>query len=380
MKNVLLVMHSYPSNSSFLMNKFLRLEKHFKIKLLVWSKASKVGNNVYTGLTDLSVVALLITGLQALTTFVSKPKQSLLFCRKLGIKKFFKGHYFIRKYFDVIHFEFGTLAIEWMKLKTVCKSRIVVSFRGYDLNYFKLGNDETYSAVWQNADAFHFLGRDLYNRALKRGYSSNKANFFISPAIDLNLFKPNENKTYLSNGVLQLVSVGRLVWKKGIEYGLKAVQLLDQKGIPVHYTIIGDGENKQAIEFCIRELDLTHCVTMTYHLNQPKTVEILKSMDLFLHPAISEGFCNAVVEAQAMKLPVVCTTADGLQENIEEGKTGFAVDIYDALKLANQIEYFFNNKIKLSEFGECGRKRAEEHYKIEDQIDKFVKLYNEVSE
>ena len=41
--------------------------------------------------------------------------------------------------------------------------------------------------------------------------------------------------------------------------------------------------------------------------------------------AVSEGFCNAVLEAQAMKLPVVCTDADGLPENVQDGTTGLVV-------------------------------------------------------
>lgn len=115
----------------------------------------------------------------------------------------------------------------------------------------------------------------------------------------MNLFSAPPSKTNFNSNVLQIVSVGRLVWKKGYEYGLKAIRILLDKNYKIHYTLIGDGRHKQAIEYCIHELALNQNVTLLYHKVSMRLKNQLAVSDLFLHPALSEGFCNAVVEAQA---------------------------------------------------------------------------------
>jgi len=378
-KSILLVMHSYPSNSSFLMNKYLLLGKVFNIKLLVWDKNTGADSTVYYGLPGISFLEVTKEFFKAGITFISHPLNAISFMKNLGIKKFLKGHYFIRENFDLIHFEFGTLATEWIDLKKFIEAKLLVSFRGYDLNYYQLNNQAVYNEVWKNADAFHFLGKDLYQRALQRNYGGEKPNYFISPAIDLNLFSAPPSKTNFNSNVLQIVSVGRLVWKKGYEYGLKAIRILLDKNYKIHYTLIGDGEHKQAIEYCIHELALNQNVTLLYHRSLHEIKNQLAVSDLFLHPALSEGFCNAVVEAQAMKLPIVCTKADGLTENIEEGVTGVAVDIYNAEALVVAIEKFYLNPQLLKSYGEAGAIRAEKYYRIEDQIEKITSMYNQIT-
>ncbi len=247
-------MHSYPSNSSFLMNKYKLLGKLFNIRLLVWDKNTGSDPTVYYGLPGISFINLAKEFFKSGFTFITHPINAINFIRTLGFKKFLKGHYFIRENYELIHFEFGTLAVEWIGLKKFIKAKLIVSFRGYDLNYYQLKNDKVYNVVWKDADAFHFLGKDLYQRALKRNYGGEKPNYFISPAIDLNIFSAPTNKTYFNNNILQIVSVGRLVWKKGYEYGLKAIRILLDKNYKIHYTLIGDGEHRQAIEYCIHFL------------------------------------------------------------------------------------------------------------------------------
>jgi colanic acid/amylovoran biosynthesis glycosyltransferase len=378
MKKVLLVMHNYPSNSPFLLNKLIYLNKYFNIKLLVWDKKKHSDNSVYFALHSNSILNLLFEFFKAFKTFIHNPFLSFSFLKELGLKKFIKGHYFIRCHFDIIHFEFGTLAEEWVCLKTIINCKMISSFRGYDLNYYKLNNSNTYTDVWSKIDAFHFLGKDLYKRAITRGYDGLKPNYFISPAIDLELFTPLDIKEYFTGNILKIVSVGRLVWKKGYEYGLNAIKLLKEKNFNIHYTIIGEGDYRQAIEFCIHELNLTENVFLTGSITQMEIKNILSSSDLFLHSAVSEGYSNAVIEAQAMKLPVICTKSDGLQENIEEGITGFSVSIYDSQSLASKIEYFLKHPNFLKDFGDAGAIRARKFYNLNDQISSFVFLYNKL--
>src|SRR5580765_4788257 len=66
---------------------------------------------------------------------------------------------------NVAHFEFGTLALGRVHLKEIINCKVVVSFRGYDLNFAGLENPTHYQEVWDSADALHLLGNDLWRRA-----------------------------------------------------------------------------------------------------------------------------------------------------------------------------------------------------------------------
>ena len=81
------------------------------------------------------------------------------------------------------------------------------------------------------------------------------------------------------------------------------------------------------------------------------------------------------MEAQAMKLPVVCTDADGLLENVSDGESGFVVARRNPLALAEKLTILAKNPILRQRFGEAGRKRAISHFKLENQITAFESFY-----
>ncbi|HYD21031.1 MAG TPA: glycosyltransferase family 4 protein, partial [Flavipsychrobacter sp.] len=277
---------------------------------------------------------------------------------------------------DIIHFEYGTLARAFSDIKDYSRCKITSSFRGYDINYAGLEDKDYYNSVWLNFDGFHFLGNDLKRRAIKRGYQPGKTETLIPPGIDTVFFTPSGKAKPTDK--LIIVSVGRLAWKKGYEYGLQAIAKLKTKGIPVEYRIIADGNYTQPILFAITELGLADEVKIIPARSPEEVKEHLDQAHVFLHPAISEGFSNAVLEAQAMQLPVVTTNADGLSENVEDGVTGFIVPLYDDIAMAEKLEWCFHNRERLQAIGNAGRQRVLEHFTIEKQLEKFAVFYTEL--
>lgn len=378
---LVLVDNSFPCDSPFLLNKYLSLNELFNVKLIHWGKrkCDAKGLKTIKG-PSLPVYILLILFLRLISHPIGFARFLYRGYKTIGIKilrKIYCDNAFIGLNADIIHFEFGTLAIDRMYLKDILRCKIVVSFRGYDINYYKLDKQDIYYEIWEKADAFHFLGNDIKNRAVKRGYKEDNRFFLISPAIDLDKFKKTIHPINKSQEV-RIVSVGRLTWKKGYEYGLKAIQILVNEGFHIKYTIIGSGDYLQAIQFCIHELSLENIVELKGALSPNDIVKVLENSDLFLHPAVSEGFCNAVIEAQAMQLPVVCTKADGLSENIDENETGFSVEVYNSAALADKLKVLIPDDTLRKRFGENGRKRAEQHYSLPDQIQKYAAMYNAV--
>jgi colanic acid/amylovoran biosynthesis glycosyltransferase len=100
--------------------------------------------------------------------------------------------------------------------------------------------------------------------------------------------------------------------------------------------------------------------------------------DVFLHPAVSEGFCNAVIEAQAMTLPVVCSDADGLAENVAHGRTGFVVPRRDPDALAAPLIELAADRALRRRIGRAGRERVLSRFTLPDQIRAFDTFYRSV--
>jgi colanic acid/amylovoran biosynthesis glycosyltransferase len=97
--------------------------------------------------------------------------------------------------------------------------------------------------------------------------------------------------------------------------------------------------------------------------------------DVLLHAAVSEGFCNAVMEAQAMKLPVVCSDADGLGENVVHGETGYVVPRRDPQSLAERLAELGREPNLRERMGAAGRQRVRTHFVPADQILAFDRWY-----
>lgn len=283
---------------------------------------------------------------------------------------------------DLLHFEFGTLAASRMYLRELLGARVVVSFRGYDLNFVGLDQPDYYNEVWDRADALHLLGEDLWRRAQERGCPGDKHHVLIPPAIDTDFFTPIRIRQSDSVGTavrpLRLLSVGRLVWKKGYEYGLEAVRLLLDEGVDCEYRIVGDGDYLEAVAFARHQLGLTDKVNLVGALEPCEVREEMEWADVFLHPAVSEGFCNAVLEAQAMMLPVVCTDADGLSENVVDGDTGFVVERRNPTALAERMTLLARDVTLRKRMGFAGRKRVDERFQLAAQISAFEKFYREL--
>jgi colanic acid/amylovoran biosynthesis glycosyltransferase len=280
---------------------------------------------------------------------------------------------------DVVHFAFGVTARGSESIGRQLGCAVVVSFQGADLNYAGLEEDPGfYREVWRAADALHFLSEDLRRRAATRGYIDDDRARVILPGVDAASFVP-PMRDRPHEGRLRVLSVGRLHWKKGYEYAMGALRELRDRGIDCCYRIVGSGEHREALLFARRDLGLDESVELAGAMPEAAVRDAMGWADVFLHPSTSEGFAYAVVEAQAMALPVVATDADGLSENVEHGSTGFVVGRRDAHALAEKIATLACDADLRRRMGEAGRERALRMFNLDREIGEFEDLYHRVA-
>lgn len=299
------------------------------------------------------------------------------------IKKFYRDAVIVALKPHILHFEFGAMAVDREYLKDLLGCKLVLSFRGYDLNYSGLDSPHYYDEVWKYADAVHYLSKDLWEKAKSRGCPPNKPHYLIPPAINTDSFyvnnRDNARGVEIGKPPLRILSVGRLEWVKGYEFAIQAIKHLKNRGIAAQYRIVGAGNYLEAIAFCRHQLALESEVQFLGEKDLRGIYDEMRQADIFLHAAVSEGFCNAVLEAQAMELPIVTSDAGGLPENIQDGVTGWVVPRRDAKALADKIQLLAEDPQLRIKMGKAGRERAVSTFRITDQIDSFQSMYESLS-
>jgi len=101
----------------------------------------------------------------------------------------------------------------------------------------------------------------------------------------------------------------------------------------------------------------------------------LAEADVLVHLSTSEGFGNAVLEAQAMACPVVASDADGLPENVLDGETGLIVPRRNPEAAADALEALAKDAHLRRRLGEAGRRRVQQEFTLERELDGFERLY-----
>ena len=131
--------------------------------------------------------------------------------------------------------------------------------------------------------------------------------------------------------------VGRLTRDKGIYDFIEVVQHLQGKYSNIQCVVIGDNDSRCPIDIDQYNAFIKQCNV----LHIPYTAEIERYysvMDILLLPSYREGFGNANVEAQAMKVPVVCYDVTGCRDSVNSGVTGIAVTAHNIMALESATE------------------------------------------
>ena len=175
---------------------------------------------------------------------------------------------------------------------------------------------------------------------------------------------------------INFTTISRLHYIKGLEYILEALSLLKKEGYDLQFTIIGDGAEKERLQFAAHQLNISKNVTFAGKLSPEKVREELNKTDVYLQYSIQEGFCNAVLEAQAMGLLCVVSNAEGLSENVIENETGFVVEKQNSQLLFEKIkEVVALPEIEKQVIKQKAIERVQNEFNLEKQQQEFLAFY-----
>jgi glycosyltransferase involved in cell wall biosynthesis len=280
---------------------------------------------------------------------------------------------------DVVHFAFATIASDFWDAFRLVEQPSVVSCRGSDVRIHPLVDErlaERLPHILSSATKVHCVSREMAERAEERGLPRGSA-VVIPPAIDLRLFRRHPVRDD-ADGVLRLVTVGRVHWVKGLEDAFRAVRLLVDRGLDVRYTVVGDGDEEPtaAAKLALRDLRLEDRVTLLGPRPRPQMPSLLAAADVFVLPSLSEGISNAALEAMAIGRPVVATAVGGMSEAVRDSVDGFVVKPRDPAALATALEQLVDPGRRHA-MGTAAAQRVSADFNLERQVPRFESLYED---
>jgi colanic acid/amylovoran biosynthesis glycosyltransferase len=282
--------------------------------------------------------------------------------------------------YDIVHFEFSGLAIEYRNVIQKIKSRTVVSCRGSAEKVKPLSDEkrkQNLQLIFSIVDKIHCVSNDM--ALTVNGYNGDANKIFINPpSVDAQIFtrtKPYNNNT----GKINILSIGRLTFQKGYLVGLLAIKELKGKGVDFVWTIVGDGPQKEELLFHVHALGIADVINLCGRKNRDEIIQLYNSTDIFFLPSVYEGIANVCLEAMAMEIPVVSSDCSGMPEAILHDVNGMLASNYDHIEMAEHLYTLSKSFEKRKAMGREARLSIETNFNLKKQVDVFEQHYQELT-
>ena len=222
------------------------------------------------------------------------------------------------------------------KIKFISRESNTVSVENKQENYPKLF-DWLYKNVYNNFDLIITQSKYMRDDLVENfGTKKDKTAIIYNPVDIENILKKSQES---ENGLfpkdkINLIAAGRLAPQKGFDVLVESMSQLEDK---FHLTILGEGDDEEALKEQIKRLKLEDKITLSGFAQNPYTY--FKHSDLFILSSRYEGLPNVILEANVCGTACVAfDTPGGTAEVIQDGKSGILVKEFNPTALANAIK------------------------------------------
>ena len=227
----------------------------------------------------------------------------------------------------------------------------------------------------KRTDGVVTLSRRLGARVAKAGYSMPRIT--VPPGVDADRFRPADQKDELKEQVmpgasLLLLSLSRLVQRKGHDTVIRALNILRDELPGLQLIIGGAGEGKDRLESLVAEFSLSSRVRFVGHIDpdDPRKLTLFQAADIFILPnrpgkeGESEGFGIVYLEAGACGIPVIAGDDGGVIEAVRNGESGIIVDGRSVDETVAAIRRLAGDKALRARLGAGGRTIVERLFRL----------------
>jgi colanic acid/amylovoran/stewartan biosynthesis glycosyltransferase WcaL/AmsK/CpsK len=316
--------------------------------------------------------------------------------------------------FDVVlcHFGFNGILVSKLRELGLIRGKIATIFHGHDISAHQSLRQYTndYQKLFKQTELMLPISERWKNKLIELGCPKEKI-IVHRMGVDLTIFKPREKQANLQeelklgnnkdakiissnesnllqqaatytadNGApLILFTVARFSEKKGLKYAIQSLALLPNI-IKFHYYLAGFGELETELKTLVSKLKLNNKITFLGALEQCEVTHWMLKADIFMQPSITanngdmEGVPVAIMEAMAMKIPVVSTFHSGIPELIEHQKHGLLAPEKNSQVLADNIALLYNDKQLGEQLTRSARSKIERIADVEKLNQRLIKI------
>jgi glycosyltransferase involved in cell wall biosynthesis len=223
------------------------------------------------------------------------------------------------------------------------------------------------------------VSSDLHEACLRLGVAPNRC-ALIENGIDVEEYARNrgvaEAKRQLGLNAERFLigAAGRLSPEKGFDLLVRAVDKLRREGTDASLVIIGEGDQRAALQALITQLGEQEHIRLLGHRSNMR--DWFQAMDVFVLSSLREGLPNVVLEAMALETPVVAARIAGIPRLIQNGENGILVNVSEVEGLAHSLKELANDGERRVALGRAGRSTVQSRFSFADRMRKVQTLYD----
>jgi phosphatidylinositol alpha-1,6-mannosyltransferase len=281
------------------------------------------------------------------------------------------------------------LAIMARSLRRKGVVNIVALTHGHEVWWAKLWPfSSAISFIGNNVDHLTYLGEFTKSEIAKALSIKAKSRLVkIAPGIDTDHFAPDSGSIQLRRdlGLIDkkvIVSVGRLVHRKGQDFLIQSLPAILEKHPTAHILMVGEGPYRKDLTKIVEKLKLSQAVTFIGRIQYKDLPRYICAGDIFAMPSRSrlaglevEGLGIVYLEASSCALPVVAGRSGGAPDAVDEGITGFSVDGTSTVEISSVIIKLLDDPAKAKAMGTAGRSWIIEKWRWEIWSKQFNALF-----
>ncbi len=290
-----------------------------------------------------------------------------------------------KKEYDIAHCHFGQngiLALALRELEFLRAKRVLASFHGHDV-YVDVPRYSSWFRrfLFKRGDGFTVNSEYTAQSVLDLGGTEEEIQI-LPVGLDVESF--SYQARFRENGSpVRVLTVGRLVEKKGIQYAIRALAQLSPN-LSFEYRIVGGGPRRDELEGLVQNLGLENEVTFLGALPKEEVRRQYQWAHIFTLPSVTaadgdrEGQGLVLQEAQACGLPVIATRHNGFPEGVQEGESAILVPERNVDALADALKSLSDQEHRWEAMGRCGRAFVESRYDSEALNERLVNIYRDL--
>jgi|SRR3989338_7118811 len=170
-----------------------------------------------------------------------------------------------------------------------------------------------------------------------------------------------------------IANIARLSPQKGQRYLIDAASLVVKENKSVRFFFVGQGELEPELKTLVKKKGLEGYFIFTGYRDDVS--RLLSAFEILVMPSLFEGLCFAVIEAQAMGVPVIAASVGGMRRSVADGKTGILVPPADSRALAEAILWMLGHPQEAREMGQAGKQHFAELFTQDRMVNNTMDIY-----